>query len=51
MKWNDQMLKHIYRVENNYHVTDMVQAFLYIENGGLNMVLQLAKTLICLTLA
>ncbi|XP_071161156.1 uncharacterized protein [Mytilus edulis] len=36
-------LKHIKRMENNFHIPDLVQAFLYVENDELNPVLLLAK--------
>ena len=27
MKWQNQMIKHIKRMDNNCHITDLVQAF------------------------
>ena len=39
MKWQNQMIKHIKRMDNNYHIPDLVQAFLNVENDGLNLVL------------
>ena len=36
---------------NNCHIPDLVQAFSYVENGGLNLVLYLAKLLPCTTVA
>ena len=38
-------------MDNNCHIPDMVQAFSYVENGGLNLVLKLAKPLTCMTVA
>lgn len=34
-------------MENNYHIPDYVQALPYVKNGGLNLVLKLAKPLTC----
>ena len=35
-------------MENNCHIPDLVQEYPCVENGGLNLVLQLAKPLICM---
>ena len=34
----DQM-EHIKRMDNNHHIPDLVHAFYYAENGGLNLLL------------
>ena len=51
IKWQNQKLKHIKRIDNNYHIPDFVQAFSSVENGRLNLVLKLAKPLTCMTVA
>ena len=38
-------------MNNNGYIPDLVHAFSYVENGGLNLVLQLAKPLTCTTVA
>ena len=38
IKWQNQTIKHIKRIENNCHIPDLVQAYSYEENGGLNLV-------------
>ena len=38
-------------MDNNCHIPNFVQAFSYVESGGLNKVLQLAKPLTCMTVA
>ena len=38
-------------MDNNCHIPDLVQAFSFVENGGLNLVLKLAKSLNCMTVA
>ena len=43
-----QKLKHIKRMDNSSHIPDFVQAFSYIENGGINLVLKLTKPLTCI---
>ena len=35
----NQKLKHTKRVDNNYHIPDVVQALSYLANGGLKLVL------------
>ena len=37
--WQNQMTKHIKRMDNKCHIPDLVQAFSNVENGGLNLVL------------
>ena len=39
IKWQNQMTKHIKRMHNNCHISDLVQAFSNAENGGMNLVL------------
>ena len=51
IKWQNQKFKHIKWRDNNYHIPDLVQAFPYVENGGLNLVLKLAKPLTSMTVA
>ena len=51
MKWQNQKRKHIKRMVNNCHIPDLVQAFSYVENGGLNLVVQLTKYLTFMTIA
>ena len=36
-------------MDNNCHIPDLVQAFSYVDNGGLTLVLKLAKSLTCMT--
>ena len=38
MKWQNQKSSHIKRMDNNCHIPDLVQAYSYVENGGLNLV-------------
>ena len=38
-------------MDNIGHIPDLVQAFSYVENGGLNLVLKLAKPLTSMTVA
>ena len=38
-------------MDKNCHIPDLVQAFSNVENGGLNLFLQLAKPLTCMTVA
>ena len=38
-------------MENNCHIPDWVQAFSYVENSGLHLVLKLAKPLTCMAVA
>ena len=45
-RWKGQNIK---RMDNNCHIPDLVQAFSYVENGGLNMVLMLVKLPTCMT--
>ena len=33
------MIKQIKRMDKNFHIPDLVQAFSNVENGGLNLVL------------
>ena len=42
---------HQKRMDKNCHIPDLVQAFSNVENGGLNLVLKLAKPLTCMTVA
>ena len=37
-KWQNQKLKHIKRMDNNFHIPELVQAFSYVEHGRLNQV-------------
>ena len=37
--WQNQMTKHIKRLDNNCHIPELVQAFSNVENDGLNLVL------------
>ena len=37
--WQNQMTKHIKRMDSKCHIHDMVQAFSNVENGGLNLIL------------
>jgi hypothetical protein len=39
IKWQNQMTKHIKRMDNDCHIPDLVQAFSNEENVGLNLVL------------
>ena len=39
IKWQNQKLKHIKRMDNNFHSLDLEHSFSYVENGGLNLVL------------
>ena len=39
------MLKYFKQMDKNYYIPDLEQTFSYIENGELNLVLQLAKPL------
>ena len=39
IKWHNQKLKHIKRIDNNCHIPDLVHAYSYVENGELNLVL------------
>ena len=39
IKWQNQKHKHIKRIDNNCHIPDLVHAFSYVQNGGLNLVL------------
>ena len=39
IKWQNQMIILIKRMDNNCHIPDLVQAFSNVENGGLNLVL------------
>ena len=41
VKRQNQKLKHINRLENNCHIPDLVHAFPYVDNGGINLVLYL----------
>ena len=43
IKWQNQKLRHIKRMNNNCHIPELVQAFSCVENCGLNLVLKLAK--------
>ena len=43
--------KHIKRMDNNWHIPDLLQALSYVENGVRNLVLKLAKPLTCMTVA
>ena len=36
IKWQNQELEHIKRMENTYHISDMVPECPYEENGGFN---------------
>ena len=45
IKWQNQKLKHIKRMNS------WIQVFQYVENGGLNLVLQVAKPPTCMTVA
>ena len=39
-------------MDNNYHIPDLVQAYSYVENGGLNLFFfKLAKPHTCMTVA
>ena len=38
-------------MDNNCHIPDLLQSFSYVENGGLNLVLNLAKLGTCMTVA
>ena len=38
-------------MDNNCNIPDLVQALSYVENGGLNLVLQLAKPFTCMPVA
>ena len=51
IKWQNQKHKHIKRMDNNCHIPHLVQAYSYVKNGTLNLVLKLAQTHICLTVA
>ena len=51
IKWQNQKLRHIKQMDDNCHIPDLVQAFSYEENAGLNLVLELAKPLTCMTVA
>lgn len=46
-KWQKQNIKHIKRIDNNGHISDLVQVFLHSEHGELNQVLKQAKTSNC----
>ena len=37
IKWQNQKLKHTKRMDNNCHIPDLKQAFVYIGNGRLNL--------------
>ena len=39
IKWQNQKLNYINRMDNNFHIPDLVQTFSYIENGGFNLYL------------
>ena len=39
IKWQNQNHKQIERMDNNCHIADLVQAFSYVENVELNLVL------------
>ena len=39
IKWQNQNLKHVKRIDNNCHIPDLVQTFSYAENDGINLVL------------
>ena len=45
----NQKHKHFKRIDNNCHIPNLVQAFSYVENSGLNLVFKLAKNLSCMT--
>ena len=51
IKWQIQKFKLIKRMDNNCHISDLIQAFSYVKNGGFNLVPQLAKPLTCRTVA
>ena len=38
-------------MDNNCHIPDLSQAFYFVENGGLNLVIKLAKPLAFMTVA
>ena len=40
--------KHIKRIDNNCYFPGLVQTFAYVENGGLILLLKLAKPLTCM---
>ena len=48
VKWQNQKLKHIKRMDNKCHIPDMVQALSHVDNGVLNLVLEVAKLLTCI---
>ena len=50
IKWQNQELKQIKRIEQLFF-PDLIQALSYVINGGLNLVLELAKPLTCMTVA
>lgn len=39
IKWINQKLNHIKRVDTNCKIPDLVLSFAYVENGSLNLVL------------
>ena len=45
------MAKSKARMDNNCHIPYLKQAFFNVENGGVNLVLQLAKAITCMTVA
>ena len=45
MKCKNQKLKHIKRMDNNCVIPYLVQAFPYVDNAGLNLVLKLDRPL------
>ena len=47
----NQKKKHSKGMDNNCHITDLLQAFFSLENGGWNLVLKLAKPLTCMPVA
>ena len=52
IKWQNQKLKHRKQIDNNCHIPTLVHAFSYVENNRrLNLVLKLAKSLTCMTVA
>ena len=42
------LLKHIKQMDKYWHIPDLVEAFSYVEHGGLNLVLKLAKPHSCI---
>ena len=51
IKLQNQKLKYVKRIDSNCHIPDLVQAFSYVGNGGLKLVLKLAKHLTDMTVA